>query len=303
MNKNRRCIKKVVATAFAVTILLAFSAPVQAANKEGAKCTKAGAAVKVAGKKLVCKKQGKTLKWVATSGRPSGPNSTTSSVTWRQTTDGWSPSAKPPVCADPLRILLPVDITKVSSILYPGQYRGGDYKPHGGFGFDDNPDQAIDVVSPLTGMAMRGSRYIENGDIQYTFDVISSCGIMYRLDHLLTLTTKFQALANTLPSANASSASTNFNPPILVKEGEKLATEVGLTKPSKNVFLDFGVYDMRSLNKVSSNPTWAAQHPGSKEMSGHAVCWFDLLDAQSATKIRSLSSRDGTNGKTSDYCN
>lgn len=294
MNRKRRSIRPVVATAFAITTLVAFSAPVQAVNKEGAKCAKAGASVTVAGKKLVCKKRGKTLKWVATPG--------TVSVTWRQTNDGWSPSATPPACANPLRILSPVDITKVTSILYPGQSRGGNYKPHGGFAFDNNPDQAVDVVAPLAGMAVRGARYIENGDIQYMFDVISSCGIMYRLDHLLTLTAKFQTLANTLPSPGESSATTNFNPSVLINEGEKLATEVGLTKPSKNVFVDFGVYDMRSFNKISSDPTWAAQHPGSKEMSGHAVCWFDLLDAQSAATVRSLPSRDGTSGKTSDYC-
>lgn len=270
-------------------------APVQAANKEGAKCSKVGATVKVAGKKLVCKKQGKTLKWVVVSG--------TTSVTWRQVTDGWSPSATPPACANPLRILSPVDITKVTSILYPGQYRGGNYKAHGGFAFDNNPDQAVDVVAPLTGMAVRGSRYIESGDIQYMFDVISSCGIMYRFDHLLTLSAKFQALANTLPPAGESSATTNFNPPVLITEGETVATEVGLTKPSKNVAMDFGVYDMRSFNTISSTPTWVAQHPGSKEMTGHAICWFDLLDPQSAATVRGLPSRDGTSGKTSDFCN
>ncbi len=299
MNKNRCSTTKVVATGVIVIILVALGTPVLAANKEGAKCAKVGATVRVAGKKLVCKKQGKTLRWVAASSANSGATS----VTWRQVTDGWSPSATPPACANPLRILLPVDITKVTSILYPGQYRGGDYKPHGGFAFDDNPNQAVDVIAPLTGMAVRGARYIESGDIQYMFDVISSCGIMYRFDHLLTLTAKFQALANSLPPAGESTVTTNFNSPLLVTEGEKLAVEVGLTKPNKNVFVDFGVYDMRSFNKISSDPTWAAQHPGSKEMSWHAVCWFDLLEAQGATTVRNLPSRDGTSGKISDYCN
>jgi hypothetical protein len=126
---------------------------------------------------------------------------------------------------------------------------------------------------------------------------------MYRVDHLLTLTPKLLTLANTLPSASESSASTNFNPPLLIKEGEKLATEVGLTKLTRNIFVDFGVYDMRKFNTSSSNPDWTAQHPGDDEMATHAVCWFDLLDAQSAIIVRNLPSRDGTNGKTSDYCN
>lgn len=299
MSKDRRSTNKVVVAAFLATTLMALSSPVQAVNREGAKCTKAGSTVTVAGKKLVCKKRGRALKWVAVA--RAAPSE--SDVTWSQTNDGWKPSAQPPACPDPLRILLPVDLTMVTSILYPGQSRGGDYKPHGGFAFDNNLDQAVDVVAPFTGMAMRGSRYVESGEIQYTFDVISTCGIMYRLDHLLTLTAKFQALANTLPPAGESSASTNFNPPFLIKEGEKLAVGVGVTKPTRNVFVDFGVYDMRKFNTISSNPNWIAQHPGNKEMSAHAICWFDLLDAQSATTVRSLPSRDGTNGKSSDYCN
>lgn len=67
VTRSRCSTKKVfVAMAFAVTTLVALSAPVQAANKEGGKCAKAGASTIVAGKKLVCRKQGKTLKWVAT---------------------------------------------------------------------------------------------------------------------------------------------------------------------------------------------------------------------------------------------
>ncbi len=281
-----------------LTTLVALGAPVQAANKEGTKCTKVGATVKVAGKKLVCKKQGKSLKWVTVS----GANANSNTVTWRQVDNGWSPSATPPACANPLKILSPVDLAKVTSILYPGQSRGGDYKAHGGFAFDNNPDQTIEVVAPLTGMAVRGSRYLENGEIQYAFDVISSCGIMYRFDHLLTLSAKFQALANMLPAASESSVTTNFNPSVVITEGEKVAIEVGLTKPNKNVFIDFGVYDMRSFNKISSDSAWAAQHPGGKELIWHAICWFDLLDAQSAVTVRNLPSRDGTSGKTSDFC-
>ena len=53
-----------MATAFALTTLVALSAPVNAANNEGGKCAKAGVSVTVVGKKLICTKSGKTLKWV-----------------------------------------------------------------------------------------------------------------------------------------------------------------------------------------------------------------------------------------------
>lgn len=51
-----------------VAVVLAFSglvaSPALAANKEGAKCTTAGKIVTASGKKLVCAKVAKTLKWI-----------------------------------------------------------------------------------------------------------------------------------------------------------------------------------------------------------------------------------------------
>jgi hypothetical protein len=51
-----------------VAVVLAFSglvaSPALAANKEGAKCTTAGKIVNASGKKLVCAKVAKTLKWI-----------------------------------------------------------------------------------------------------------------------------------------------------------------------------------------------------------------------------------------------
>jgi hypothetical protein len=136
---------RVVIVAFVATLLLALSSPALAANKEGAKCGKVDATVTIANKKLICKKSGSVMRWVVVV--PAVGNG--SDVTWSQTNDGWKPSAKPPACPSPLRILSPVNLTAVISILYPGQYRGGNYKPHGGFGFDSNLGQAVNVVAPL----------------------------------------------------------------------------------------------------------------------------------------------------------
>ena len=59
--------KKLVAFAIAVGFLGVLGSPALAVNKEGAKCTVAGKTVTVAGKKLVCVKVAKTLKWIAVS--------------------------------------------------------------------------------------------------------------------------------------------------------------------------------------------------------------------------------------------
>lgn len=42
---------------------------------------------------------------------------------------GLPPSKQLTECPDPLILQTPVDINKVTSILYPGQERGGDFKP------------------------------------------------------------------------------------------------------------------------------------------------------------------------------
>ena len=57
--------KKLLAPAIVLSLIGLSGSPALAANKEGANCTTAGKIVTVSGKKLVCKKFAKSLKWVA----------------------------------------------------------------------------------------------------------------------------------------------------------------------------------------------------------------------------------------------
>ena len=183
-----------------------------------------------------------------------------------------------------------MDLNLVTSILYPGQTRGGNYKPHGGFGLD-RPGQSnnVTVVAPLDGMVYRGARYTENGSQQILIDVLNACGIMYRFDHVLTLSARFQQTAEAWP-LSSDSRTTMTAPGQTVTAGETIATAVG---QSGNVFFDWGVYDLRRRNG-------SAAPEG--ELSSYAVCWFDWLSASDAARVRSLPSRDGASGSTSDYC-
>ena len=61
--------KKILAPAIVLSLIGLSGSQVLAANKEGAKCTSAGKIVKVSGKKLVCAKVAKTLKWVTVGGK------------------------------------------------------------------------------------------------------------------------------------------------------------------------------------------------------------------------------------------
>lgn len=93
-------------------------------------------------------------------------------------------------CPDPLVLQTPVDIDKVTGMLYPGQERGGHFKWHGGFRFDNSKHDEIIVHAPLDATVTHGSRYIENGAVQYMFDFQTDCGIRYRFDYLVTLSPK-----------------------------------------------------------------------------------------------------------------
>lgn len=211
------------------------------------------------------------------------------------------------VCPDLFVFSLPIDITKVTSILYPGQVRGGDYKAHGGFRFDNSIPSEIIVTAPIDAKVIAGARYpVYTGDIQYTFDFENNCGIRYRLGHLLTLSPKFQEIAEKFPMPEGlDSRTTEVRPAIEIKKGEIIATAVGMTtdgnsKNNTNTFLDWGVYDYRQKNEISKNIEWAKTHQS--ETYQYAVCWFDWISPKDREKVLLLPSSDFQNGKLSDYC-
>lgn len=204
-------------------------------------------------------------------------------------------------CPSPLVIDSPVDVSLATSILYPGQLRGGDYKAHGGFRFDKSLTNQINVKAPMSGSLVSGSRYIELGEVQYLLEFATPCGLKYRFDHLKTLTPKYAEIVSQFPEPEVGdSRTTSLVTPVTVSSGELIATEVGFSKNGLNVSLDFGVYDMRSKNNAAQDPVWASTHPS--ELSQHGVCWFDLLPDADETRVRSLPAADGVSGKNSDYC-
>ncbi|MCR4324758.1 MAG: hypothetical protein NUV69_03675 [Candidatus Curtissbacteria bacterium] len=165
-------------------------------------------------------------------------------------------------CPEPFVFQLPVNINKATSILYPGQVRGEDYKAHGGFRFDTFLPSEITVTAPYDAQVIAGARYLaDTGEIQYTFDFAHPCGIQYRFGHLLTPTPKFQAIAEKFPLPEGlDSRTTSVDPPIEVRRGEVIATAVGLTGggPSDlggiNTFVDWGVYDYRQKTNLQKTP-------------------------------------------------
>lgn len=188
----------------------------------------------------------------------------------------------------------PADLSLATSVLYPGQTRGNDYKPHGGLRFDNSNSSEITIKAPMDSKLTSGSRYIEQGEIQYLLEFTVACGIKYRFDHLLTLTDKFQkAIDGSLTAAKPNNSQTSdFKPAVDVVKGEPIATAVGFANIS-NVSFDFGVYDMRKDNGTS----------GSTDLARHGVCWLrDWLPPTDSAILATLPGGDSTSGKNSDYC-
>ena len=249
------------------------------------------------------------LVWVFLVNKEATPPSVDSSgkevsfVEWGFNGDNWKAMGEAPACADPLPIKLPADPAKVSNVLYPGQIRGGDFKPHGGLGVGNASNNTLAISAPADAFLYRGSRYIQDGEVQYMFDFIHPCGIMYRLDHLKTLSTEFNSYAEQLPEPKADDSRTEtFTHHPFIKQGTPVASEVGLAD-GPNVFFDFGVYDLRRPNEASKTDTYKVSQLriDDKEQSFFAVCWLNLLEEPTKSTIAALPAR-GIEGKTSDYC-
>ena len=221
-------------------------------------------------------------------------------VTWQNDGTSWSSFSTPPSCPNPLVLPTPVSLSNATSVLYPGQLRGNNYKAHGGLRFDgQGQSQDLEIYAPMDATIWRGARYLEGGIVQYMFDFIVPCGIMYRLDHLFALSPRLQQIADTLPQGGEGQSQTTFLPPgQIFRAGESLATQIG---SSSNVFFDWGVYDLRAMNARSSDAAWLADHPG--EQAPYAICWLEFLSPSDQTIVTALPPADSVSGSMSDYCN
>lgn len=221
---------------------------------------------------------------------------------WRQTENGWEPQGEAPECPSQPMLKTPADLSNVTSVLYPGQVRGTtSYKPHGGLRFDNSTDNAIEVSSPIDGYIINGVRHIADGgtEVQYAFSIMNNCGVAVTIGHLRELTPDLQKIAETFPEPTQNSATHNVSPPVYIKQGEVLATKIGILG-DKNTFFDWGVYDYRQRNKASQSESYQATHNNSKDTTWHAVCWLQdgWLSLEDQSTLAALPSND----KRSDYC-
>jgi hypothetical protein len=243
----------------------------------------------------------------AVDGTDRGQAAQTANASWSFTGTGWQVNGTPPSCQNPLLTSLPTDLTKVTSILYPGQTRGGNYKPHGGFRFDEQTTNSVIVSLPLDAQLVDGGRYLVGGETQYVLDFITNCGLMLRLGHLLVVSPDIQTIVDKFPAPKeGDSRTTQVMPPVQFAAGTTLATEVGIKKDSttgsRNVFFDFGLFDLRNKNSASADSTWQAKHADDQSLAPYGTCWLTEVSNELSVELMALPAADSASGTTSDYC-
>lgn len=225
-------------------------------------------------------------------------------------------SGTAPSCKDPLKFdMSPVDISNVSAVGLPGAYRGFNYKAHGGFRAVESTNGELEVKMPIDAKLRNITRYYEKipgheYELQYLVTFENDCGIAFRFDHLHTLSPDFQALAEKTPEPkrdDTRSGSDTQSFDVTFRAGDVVATKVGFPS-AKNFGFDFGVYDYRTRNVISSNATWAEIHKQFASTEFHGICWTPLLPEDDAIKAEAMA-KDRSNYNTnkpfhlsSDYC-
>lgn len=212
------------------------------------------------------------------------------------------------VCPQPFTFTSPVDVGLVSGILYPGQIRGNDYKAHGGFRFDDLNSNNVEVRAIFDGVLVKASKYEDDWGLQYLLFYQNECGLMVMHDHLAEVSPKLQKVFDEISvGKNGDSRTTDLSHQnIKVEKGEILATKIGYENfpggaNNKNIFIDFGLYDMSKANGVEYSDEFAAQNPNIDSYGRNALCWLDLLKEPEKSIVNSLKA-GGAEGKVSDYC-
>lgn len=224
---------------------------------------------------------------------PPEPYSTDKPVTWKFTGDEWRPSSTPPACPNPFVLSSPVDPDMVTAIMYPGQIRNNVYKSEGGFAFTSS-SKNVSVRAPLGGYLVKARRYVAQGETQYLLVFINSCGIMYRFDHLRELDEKYKAVVDKVPETKTNETQlTTITAPFYTRAGELIGRKVGSTS-TRNIFVEFGVYDLRKKTSVSKT--------NDKEYAPYGICWFNYFDKEISSLLKGLPLRDQASGRTSDYC-
>lgn len=222
----------------------------------------------------------------------------TDAVTWVYWQGKHTPRKTPPPCPNPLTIQLPVESSLVESVLYPGQVRSGDFKPHGGLILKVAPGASVEIRAPMDGYLTSVAKFTDEFGLHYNPNFQHSCGIAFGFGHLGAVSPKIQAAFDTVPQKPYKDSRTEIVEPIFVKHGEV----VGTALQERGRGFDFGVSDFRQENKASKRADFREKYSESPWADFYGVCWFDLLPPEVETAVRALPAGDMYQGSNSEYC-
>lgn len=221
-------------------------------------------------------------------------------VEWYHHGHGWKTigGVKPPDCPRNPILKTPVKASLVTSVLYPGQIRGGEYKVHGGFRFDGFPNNNVTVMMPIEAQLVRAGRFRLLGEMQYHFEFTAPCGLHFWFGHILKPSPKLKAIVDKLPiPPDNTTKFKDYEHPVTLKLGEVVATAVGFKKDT-NVFFDFGLLNIRHPNAESKFRKYYLL----PQFDRYAACMFNFFKPADAAYLKQLPAGDSTSGKKSIYC-
>lgn len=252
--------------------------PAQAATA-GKPCARVGATAMDGKHTLICTRVGERLVWRRVASVGGATQSASGAWEWDSARSAWAPVGTPPKCTFPIiRAGALLDFGGAVSIVQPGQSRGT-FKPHGGIRWSAFGQYVpgVRITVPFDGVVTRAWHYTMNGTYQFGVGIVSPCGFMVRLGHLLTPSPEFaKILAMLPPAAPHDSRETALRPPVAVKAGTVIATEVGNPSSANpddfGTFIDFGLLDLRAPNPATASSVPAG---ASREYASYSVCWYE----------------------------
>ena len=231
-------------------------------------------------------------------------------IRWSSETGSWAPSSAPPECGplEEMFDVLPIDPNILTTVGRPGRTGGNGayYVAHGLLRANNTPHDQIEVKFPANGFSLYsvnrrledyyiGQKRINDGVEQVKLEFHHPCGISIMIDHIAQLTDRWMEIIKDIPVTMNDSRTVQMpSGQYWVESGEVLGHAIGHVN---NIYLDFGVYDLR--NKNDSAVMIAKDWPEYINSGGHGICWSGLFGSQVQEILEGLYDL----GSESDYCN
>lgn len=180
-----------------------------------------------------------------------------------------------------------VDPALIEKIGPPGRKTESGFKTHSAV-FFAGPN--VELKAPFDVELFEGSKYLEQGKVQYLLHFNGPCQLKLNLDHV---SDPGKEIADLFPGEPAVEDSrTNMVGPFYLKKGDNIG------KTSGNALVksfDLGLYDLSKTNYLRNDPEYKNRDEFSAWKFWNAVCPFDYYDSSKKevyySKIKSI---DGT---------